>query len=188
MGRMPHLVSHRYNPQVGACPNLCGLPDSAALAILDRLRRESRPTLKPNYLHRRRITERWLCQAASEALVERPAYFFLGDFSHGEDVSRPATLLLPISVFPSDAITFTLGDSMNVVEQSDREIYTVQQLTEMFAANALGDFAVSDRDGFQARFIELQLWDRARVAVAQRDCSVQCIQSPAMSCDVDHVP
>lgn len=162
---MPRIVTHRYDPTTGACPNLCCLPESVAVAILDKLRRESRPTLKENYLSRRRITEEWLRQAASKTLRRelrnRPAYFFLGDFSHGKDASRPANLILPISILPSAAITFTLGDSMTVVEHPNRSVYAIHDVAEMFAANALSDFGVSDRECFQRRFVEVQLWDRA---------------------------
>jgi hypothetical protein len=162
---MPEIVTHRYDPKTGACPNLCCLSDPVALAIVDKLRRESRRTLKENYLNRRRVTEEWLRRAASETLRRelgnQPAYFFLGDFSHGNDASRPANLMLPISILPIASITFTLGDSMTVVEHPDRSVYTIHDLAEMFAANTVSDFGVSDREGFQPRFIEMQLWDRA---------------------------
>jgi hypothetical protein len=49
---------------------------------------------------RRLLAEEWLRQAASKTLRrelrKRPAYFLLGDFSHGKDASRPASLILPI--------------------------------------------------------------------------------------------
>jgi hypothetical protein len=124
---MPRIVTHRYDPKTCACPNLCCLPQSVAGAILDKLRRESRPTLKANYLNRRHVTEEWLRRAATETLRRelrnRPAYFFLGDFSHGNDVSRSANLILPISILPIASITFTLGDSMTVVEHPNRSVY-----------------------------------------------------------------
>src|SRR5580658_10449753 len=93
---MPEVVTHRYDPTRGACLNLCSLADGEASEVLDRLRRGHRPTLKVDYLARRRATEEWLGEAASKVLgraIERqPAYFFLGDFSYLVDLSRPAAL------------------------------------------------------------------------------------------------
>ena len=84
---MPAVVTYRYDPAIGACLNICSLPDIEALKVLERLRHQSRPKLKPNYLYRRRTTEKWLSNAASKALGRRfekpPRYFFLGDFSYG---------------------------------------------------------------------------------------------------------
>ena len=82
---MPDVVTHRYDPAIGVCPNICSLPDFEALRVLDQLRRKFRPTLKRNYLARRRNNEQWLSESASEVLGrgldQRPGYFFLGDFS-----------------------------------------------------------------------------------------------------------
>jgi len=118
---MPAVVTYRYDPAIGACLNICSLPDIEALKVLERLRHQSRPKLKPNYLYRRRTTEKWLSNAASKALGRRfekpPRYFFLGDFSYGTDPSRPAALMVPLSTLPAQAISFTLGDSMTVAEQ-----------------------------------------------------------------------
>src|SRR4029077_3949164 len=119
---MPDVVTHLYDPAIGVCPNICSLNDFEALRVLDQLRRKFRPTLKPNYLARRRSTEQWLSEAARKVLGrgfdKGPGYFFLGDFSPTPDPSRPATLIVPLSTLPSNAITFTLGDSMSVVEQA----------------------------------------------------------------------
>jgi hypothetical protein len=161
---MPEIATHRYDPGIGVCLNICSLEDVEALRIVDRLRREFRPTLKPNYLARRRTTECWLTAAAAKVLgrpfQRRPAYFFLGDFSHAADPSRPATLAVPLSRLPADAITFTLGDSMSVAEQPARRVYILDEMVALFVTEpAIAEFGLSDRHGFQARFIELQLWD-----------------------------
>jgi hypothetical protein len=163
MSAMPDVVTHRYDPARSMGHNLCSLPDHEASHVLDRLRRESRPTLKPDYLALRRITEQWLSQAASEALLRSfhnpPTYFFLGDFSHLADLSRPASLVLPLSVLPSDGITFTLGDSMSVAAEPAPRLYKLREMIEIFAdGEAVRGFGFSDECGFQARFIEIQLW------------------------------
>jgi hypothetical protein len=148
---MPEVVTHRYDPAIGPCRNICALADREAEQVLDRLRR-LRPTLKPDYLVRRRATEQWLSQAASRPM-ERPSYFFLGDFSHGEDPSRPAALVIPLSNLPQHAMTFTLGDSMSVVE---RRVYKLGEI----GAHLRDGFGFSDQCGFQRRFIEMKLWRR----------------------------
>ena len=173
MAAMPDVVTHRYNPAVGACLNICALPDSQASTVLDSLRRGFRPTLKPAYLERRRITEQWLAQAASQVLArpveQTPAYFFLGDFSHLVDRSRPASLVVPLSILPPGSITFTLGDSMSVSEETARKIYTLHEMATMFGSGGVvAGFGVSDRDGFQERFIEVQIWDRSFISTCAR--------------------
>lgn len=165
---MPDIVTHRYDPAIGVCPNLCSLPDFEASRTLDRLRRGLRSTLKPGYLARRRRTEQWLSEAAGDVLGRRfgqgPGYFFLGDFSHTADLSRPAALLLPLFALPLDAVTCTLGDSMSVVEQPRRKVYSLDQVVALFAVGEpVEGFGLSDRYGFQERFIEVQVSDRAAV-------------------------
>jgi hypothetical protein len=93
---MPDVVTHRYDPAIGMCPNICSLPGVEAARVLDKLRRGLRPTLRCDYLTRRRVTENWLSDAAAKVLghriADRPGYFFLGDFSHAKDLSRPSAL------------------------------------------------------------------------------------------------
>jgi hypothetical protein len=161
MAAMPGVVTHLYDPAVGACPNICALDDGEAERVLHRLRASTRPGLKPNYLARRRATEQWLRKAARKTLGRElegfPAYFFLGDFSHTVDHSRPAALVLPLAELPPAAITFTLGDSMSVADPST---YGLAEMTELFADGiAIDGFGFSDEGGFQQRFIEVQLWE-----------------------------
>jgi len=163
---MPEVVTHRYDPARGACLNVCSLGDLEAAGVVARLRRETRPTLKADYLGRRRVTEAWLALAANEALGrvigQRPVYFFLGDFSYMTDASRPAALVMPLSKLPSDAITFTLGDSMSVAEGNERRVYTLQEMAGLFAEEeVVAGFGFCDREGVQRRFIEVQVWERA---------------------------
>jgi hypothetical protein len=167
---MPEVVTHRYDPARGACLNLCALPDLEASRVAERLRREFRPGLKADYLGRRRITEAWLVSAARESLrravVEPPVYFFLGDFSYLVDASRPASLVIPLSSLPADAVTFTLGDSMSVAAEAGRRVYTLREMVGLFGeGEALAGFGFCDRDGFQKRFVEVQVWERAGLGV-----------------------
>ena len=162
---MPDVVTHWYDPAVGVCPNICSLPDFEASRVLDRLRRKFRPSLKPNYLARRRSTEQWLSEAATKVLGrrfdQRPGYFFLGDFSHTADPSRPAALMIPLSTLPLDAITFTLGDSMSVGEQARRRLYSLDEVVALLAAgDAVAGFPFSDRCSFQESYVEVQVWER----------------------------
>jgi len=168
MTAMPEVVTHRHDPIRGVCLNICSLSDVDASRVLDRLRRESRPTLKPEYLMHRRATEDWLFDAAPKTLGrpfnQRPSYFFLGDFSHLPDRSRPSSLIVSLRDMPADAITFTLGDSMTVAAHPSRRLYKLDEMAALFAqSHAVADFGLSDESGFQARFIEVQLWDRSSI-------------------------
>jgi hypothetical protein len=161
---MPDVVTHRYDPAIGVCPNICSLPDFEAQRVLDQLRRKFRPTLKRNYLARRRNTERWLSESASKVLGrgldQRPGYFFLGDFSHTADRSRPGALIVPLSALPLDAMTFTLGDSMSVVERASRRVYSLDEIVALFTTgDTVAKFGLSDWGSFQDGFIEVQVWD-----------------------------
>jgi hypothetical protein len=165
---MPVVVTHRYDPARGACLNVCSLPDLEASRILDSLRRESRPTLKANYLARRRCTEEWLAQAASKvrgrAIRQHPVYFFLGDFSYIVDPSRPAALVIPLSSLAPEAMTFTLGDSMSVMEEQQRRVYKLQEMAVLFhQGEAAAGFGLADKASFKTRFVEVQVWDRSSV-------------------------
>jgi hypothetical protein len=161
---MPRVVTHRYDPARGACLNVCFLPDLEASRILDSLRRESRSTLKANYLARRRSTEEWLAQAASKvlgrAIRQQPAYFFLGDFSYIVDPSRPAALVIPLASLSPETTTFTLGDSMSVAEEPGRRVYKLQEMAALFhQGEAVAGFGLSDKAGFETRFVEVQVWE-----------------------------
>lgn len=147
---------------------MCSLSDLEASRLVDQLRRESRPTLKPDYLAHRRATEDWLFEAVAKALGrsfnQRPSYFFLGDFSHLPDRSRPSSLIVALRNMPANAMTFTLGDSMTVAAQSSRKLYRLDEVVALFVAGtAVAEFGLSDESGFQARFIEVQLWDNSSV-------------------------
>lgn len=166
MARMPEVVTHRYNPEIGPYQNICSLPDSEASAIIDRLRSKYCSTLKANYLVRRRSAEQWLSITASVLLGRRvkhwPTYFFLGDFSHVEDRSRPSALVIPLSRLPQDALTFTLGDSMKIAEERMPRLFSLREIVDLFAeGEPVAGFGISDKSGVQARFIEMQLWDCA---------------------------
>jgi hypothetical protein len=181
MTTMPEVVTHRYDPARGACRNVCSLPDPEASQVLDNLRRAGRPTLKPDYLARRRTTENWLGTAASEALrrpiENRPVYFFLGDFSYFADHSRPAALVVPLSSLRSDAITFTLGDSMSVAGEHAPRVYRLEDMIDLFShVEAMAGFSFSDKDGFQTRFVEVQAWAQLPLWFNQ-DHPATCLES-----------
>lgn len=178
---MPEVVTHRYDPARGVCRNLCSLSELEALRVLDRLRRESRPTLKPDYLTRRRMTEGWLSEAASKVLQRTfehpPMYFFLGDFSYFADLSRPGALVIPLSSLPSDAITFTLGDSMSVAQEPRPQVYKFREILELFAnGETMAGFGFSDKPGFQNRFVEVQLWAHLPLCSNQKLPAI-CLES-----------
>lgn len=187
MVEMPEVVTHRYDPARGACLNVCSLGDLEAARVVERLRRESRPNLKADYLERRRDTEAWLASVARVVLgrnfkaqtevcatSQPPVYFFLGDFSYLVDPSRPASLVLPLSSLPAGAVTFTLGDSMSVAAERGRRVYTLGEMAGLFAeGEVLAGFGFCDREGVQARFVEVQVWEREGLLLAQQAAPLQ---------------
>jgi len=165
---MPALMTHRYDPVVGSCRNVCSLPYDQALRVIDQLRRCLRPRLKPDYLEARLTTEDWLIRDAGKALDRdlnhRPVYFFLGDFSWFADPSRPATLLIALEDVEPDSMTFTLGDSMTIARKPDRRVYTLEEMIRSFIdAAPLAGFGFCDTGGPQAQFVEVQVWDKSAV-------------------------
>ena len=76
------------------------------------------------------LTEDWLIAERRRKLgttrLERPVYFFLGDFSDGEDPSRPASLVMRLRDFPPETLTFTYPDSMAslpIATQDDHRLH-----------------------------------------------------------------
>src|SRR5262245_52306072 len=121
---LPEVVTHIYDPDRGPFRNLCALPDIEAEGILEAIRASGRRRIRPVYLARRRATEAWLADECRRLLGDRPLrhpiYFFLGNFDDGKDPSRPRAIILPLSSLPTDALTFTYGDSMTVHHDRDR--------------------------------------------------------------------
>jgi hypothetical protein len=71
---------------------------------------------------------------------------------------------VPLSTLPSNAITLTLGDSISVAEQAKPKVYSLDEIVDLFAiGEGVADFGLSDKGGFQARFIEVQVWERSPV-------------------------
>jgi hypothetical protein len=91
-------------------------------------------------------------------------YFFLGDFSYIVDPSRPAALVIPLSSLAPEAMTFTLGDSMSVMEEQQRRVYKLQEMAVLFhQGEAAAGFGLADKASFKTRFVEVQVWDRSSV-------------------------
>ncbi len=116
VAQLPNIITHNYDPSGTFLQNLCDLPEIQAERILDRLRAAGTRNLKADYLQRRLVTEDWLIRERRKKLgptrLERPIYFLLGDFADGRDLSRPCSLVMPLSAFPPTVLTFTYPDSM----------------------------------------------------------------------------
>jgi hypothetical protein len=63
-------------------------------------------------------------------------------------------------------MTFTLGDSMTVLEEPGRRVYKLREMVALFHhREAVTGFGLSDKAGFQTRFVEVQVWDRSSVSI-----------------------
>jgi hypothetical protein len=174
MNRFPTDVTHNYDPARGACRNLCTLPEAEAQAVLDEITASGKRAVKANYLHRRLATEDWLISEASRKLgsvgLERPIYFFLGDFADGTDPSRPQSLAMPLAAFSPDTLTFTYPDSMasfpaagdagQRVKDYHGVVFNLDEIRDVVARFGMpGDRWKTDPSMQYDRFIEVQVWD-----------------------------
>ena len=172
---MPGVVTHTYDPHGVFLGNICDLPSDEAELVLCRFR-DAGARLKANYLARRLATEDWLIAERHKLLGrtprERPVYFFLGNFADGEDASRPSSLVMPLAVFPQDAVTFTYPDSMASLPigtredlRSERRPYHGKVFSLLEIREVIADFGMP-RGGWPTgderrhdRFVEMQVWD-----------------------------
>jgi hypothetical protein len=68
--------------------------------------------------------------------------------------------VVPLSTLSPDTMTFTLGDSMSVAEEPGRRVYKLQEMAALFhQGEAVAGFGLSDKAGFETRFVEVQVWE-----------------------------
>jgi len=180
MASFPEIITHNYDAARGIGKNICHLSDAAAERFLDEIRAIGGRRIRPNYLRRRRHVEDWLIAERRKKLgmtpLDRPIYFFLGDFADGKDLSRPHSLVMKLSAFRPDSLTFTYPDSMASLPLGTREehlacrqayhghVFTLSEIKAVMAkfglrADRLNDDARLAYD----KFIEVQVWDDAPI-------------------------
>lgn len=170
------VTTHNYDPDRGPCRNICDLSDAEASKILDEIRESGLRSIKPDYLQRRRLTEEWLGRERQRKLgptkLDRPFYFFLGDFADGKDPSRLMLLVMPLREFSPETLTFTYPDSMASLPIATRDdlrsyrksyhgqVFTLDEITSVIDECGMpGDRWRSDPTMKYDRFIEVQVWD-----------------------------
>ena len=171
---LPDTVTHNFNPIRGRFQNICDLPRSEAESILREIRQSQNSRLKPNYLERRLNVEKWLRTERRKIIGstsrKTPIYFFVGDFSDGQDPMRPQSLKMRLSAFPESTITFTYSDSMTCFEEAKSadkhsppfagRLFTLSGLKDVVSEWGMpSNFGIS-QPGHNP-FIEMQLWDDA---------------------------
>jgi hypothetical protein len=174
MSEFPEVFTHNYDPARGACRNLCTLAAAGAEAILDDIRASGKRTIKANYLQRRLATEDWLICESRRKLgsvqLERPVYFFLGDFADGLDQSRPQSLVMALAAFSPGMLTFTYGDSMasfpgaakpnHLTRDYHGTVFDLDEIRDVVARFGMpSDRWKTDPSMLYAKFIEVQVWD-----------------------------
>ena len=173
---LPGVITHNYDPDYGPFRNLCALPPSRAEALLDEIRDSGKRRIKANYLRRRVTVEAWLMRESRRKLgathLERPLYFFLGDFANGLDRSRPCSIVVPMAAFSSSMLTFTYPDSMaslplatKAEHRAERRPYHGHVFTLEELENVVAQYGMPARQRsvidttVRDRFIEVQVWD-----------------------------
>lgn len=113
----------------------------------------------PGYYEKRLRTEEWLYGAflakGGEAETRRPLYFVLGEsvFLH-EWFGRGTVYTFDLRDVPLRALSFTLGDSMSVVDRRDRAVLTADELSACLAGCGLE--TLRQKQGIH--YVEAQLW------------------------------
>lgn len=176
MELLPDVLTHNYDPARGAGRNICHLPIPEAERILEEIRVASGRRLKANYLSRRLAVEKWLIAERRSKFggtpLCRPIYFFLGNFADGKDPSRPASLVVPLTAFRPDSLTFTYPDSMTSFPVATKEhhrfyrkeyhghVFTLAEINAVVAKYGLPEDRWKDDPSMKHdRFIEVQVWD-----------------------------
>ncbi len=113
----------------------------------------------PGYYEKRLRTEAWLYRAFLEKggrpQTPHPLYFVLGGsgYLHRWFGSGPS-YTLDMRDVPREALSFTLGDSMSVVDRTGRDVFTPDEMAGRLAVLDLP--AVLEEAGIH--YVEAQLW------------------------------
>lgn len=183
----PDVVTHNYDPDRGAFRNVCELPEAEAETILDQIRATGQRRIESNYLQRRLAVEGWLISESRKKLgttsLERPIYFFLGDFADGADPSRAMSHVVPLSVFSPSMLTFTYPDSMasfSIATRDDSpchrkpyhgQVFTLPEIKDVVARFGMpGDRWKTDPSMRYDTFIEVQLWNDEPIRQLLKSC------------------
>jgi hypothetical protein len=174
--RIPTVITHNFDPLRGPFRNICNLPEAEAQKILDEINASGKRRIRENYLRRRMRTETWLLAERKKKLgpprMERPIYFFLGNMADGADASRPRSVVIPVTAFPADVLTFTYPDSMSsfpIGTREDRAIYrkpyhgqvfTLEEIRSVISEFGMPDERWKSEETMRfEKFVEVQVWD-----------------------------
>ena len=187
MSVIPDVITHNYDPVRGIGKNICDLPACQAEQILEEIRASRTRHIKVNYLKRRIAVEDWLTAERYKKLgatvLNRPIYFFLGNFADGEDPSRPASLIMPLDAFQPEALTFTYPDSMASLPIATHEhhlfhrkpyhgrVFTLPEIKDVVSQFGLpGAHWKTDTTMQYDKFIEVQVWDNRPIKSFLSSC------------------
>ena len=176
MTLIPDTITHLYDPAHGVGKNICNLSKCRAEQVLEAIRASGTRKIKADYFERRLATEDWLIAERNtklgETALSRPIYFFLGNFADGKDPSRPASLVMPLSAFACDMLTFTYPDSMASLPIATRDchrsqrkpyhgqVFALPEIREVISKYGLpGERWKTDPTMKYDKFIEVQVWD-----------------------------
>jgi hypothetical protein len=63
-------------------------------------------------------------------------------------------------------ITHRYDPAVSVAEEPGRRVYKLQEMAALFQqGEAVAGFGLSDKAGFQTRFVEMQVWDSSSVPI-----------------------
>ncbi|NJK46984.1 hypothetical protein HC931_01080 [Candidatus Gracilibacteria bacterium] len=185
MCETPNYITHYYDEGSDILKNICSYSDEVAKKFLSNLKESGKRTwLHPGYLEERRKVEAWLynefVKKGKKPYLKNPLYFVLGEnddfFQKNGFFSNvnPVKLRLPLSLFTSDAISFTYPDSMpslaiatETTERAKRyrkpihgQVFTLEEIAEVVRKYGMpGDKWKTEEYWRYDRFVEVQVWD-----------------------------
>lgn len=115
----------------------------------------------PGYYEKRLRTEAWMHAAflakGGAAETAHPLYFVLGEsgFLHNW-FGNGTVYTFDLRDVPQHALSFTLGDSMSVIDRQDRAVYLMDEMAALLAAHGLDKI----RADLGIHYIEAQLWTK----------------------------
>lgn len=161
------------------------LSESEALLLADDLSQHVEPSFTsfsrfqrsdfPGYYKKRVRTEKWLYDSFlalnGEPKTSSPLYFVLGESTYLENwYKNGIKTQLPLDIISPSEISFTIGDSMGIIDKEDRiEPLTKEGLLDFISNKSNDIFSFLHDLNKNNRYIEVQLWNDSYIPHTHND-------------------
>jgi len=172
MSAVPDFLAHYYEAADGPFRNLSDLPEAEAEAVLHQIRKAGdrfASQRAEDYLFVRRGLEEqvralFTAKGGSPKRM-RPQYLIVGECQWLQSwYQQGCELLIPLTTFHKEQISFTYGDTFPAMRYQDgkpyrRAVYTLAELPELIEQYGLPQVWNADGKHGPDRYIEAQVWD-----------------------------